>query len=75
MNPGRCILTDGSQAAQDYAALWSARHPKWADYKPSTKNYIDTMAEHLRVKQIRPLMFAVARHFDPSKQIRHFVSP
>ena len=71
------FLTDGNQAAQDYAALWSARHPKWADYKPSTRQHIDTMAEHLRVKQIRPLMFAVARHFDPieaDKAFRLFVS-
>jgi hypothetical protein len=71
------FLTDGNQAAQDYAALWSARHPKWSDYKPSTRHYIDTMAEHLRVKQIRPLMFAVARHFEPAeadKAFRLFVS-
>jgi hypothetical protein len=25
------------------------------------------MAEHLRVKQIKPLMFAVATHFDPEE--------
>jgi hypothetical protein len=71
------FLTDGSSAAQDYAALYSARHPKWNDYKPTTKQHIDTMAEHLRVKQIRPLMFAVARHFDPveaDKAFRLFVS-
>ena len=71
------FLNDGSKAAQDYAAFCPARHPKWADYKPSTKKYIDTMAEHLRVKQIRPLMFAVARHFDPEeadKAFRLFVS-
>ena len=70
------FLADGQQAAQDYAALWSARHPKWADYKPTTRQHVDTMAEHLRVKQIRPLMFAVARHFDPieaDKAFRLFV--
>lgn len=71
------FLTDGQQAAQDYAALWSSRHPKWGEYKPSTKQYIDTIAEHLRVKQILPLMFSVARHFDSieaDKAFRLFVS-
>jgi hypothetical protein len=58
------FLADGSSAAQDYAALFSSKHPKWADYKPSTRQHIETMADHLRVKQIRPLMFAIARHFD-----------
>lgn len=66
------FLADGSQAAQDYAALWSGRHPKWVDYKPTTKQHIDTMAEHLRVKQIRPLMFAVARHFEPDEADKAF---
>jgi hypothetical protein len=35
------------------------------------------MADYLRVKQIRPLLFAVARHFDPieaDKAFRLFVS-
>lgn len=71
------FLTNGNQAAQDYAALSSGRHPKWADYKPSTRQHIDTMAEHLRVKQIKPLMFAVATHFEPieaDKAFRLFVS-
>ena len=71
------FLSDGNQASQDYAALSSGRHPKWSDYKPSTRQHIDTMAEHLRVKQIKPLMFAVATHFDPEeadKALRLFVS-
>ena len=71
------FLTDGNQAAQDYAALSSGRHPKWSDYKPSTRQHIDTMAEYLRVKQIKPLMFAVATHFEPNeadKAFRLFVS-
>jgi hypothetical protein len=71
------FLSDGSDAVQDYAALWSSKHPKWANYKPSTRQHIDTLAEYLRVKQIRPLLFAVARHFDPieaDKAFRLFVS-
>jgi hypothetical protein len=70
-------LSDGSEGVQDYAALWSSSHPKWAAYKPTTRRHIDTMAQFLRVKQIRPLMFAVARHFDPmeaDKAFKLFVS-
>jgi hypothetical protein len=70
-------LSDGSQGVQDYAALWSSDHPKWKQYKPSTRQHIDTMEQFLRVQQIRPLMFAVARHFDPvetDKAFKLFVS-
>jgi Protein of unknown function (DUF1524) len=65
-------LVDGSNGVTDYAALWSSSHPKWAQYRPSTKQHIDTMAQHLRVKQIRPLMFAVARYFDPPEADKAF---
>jgi hypothetical protein len=60
-----------------YAALWSSRHPKWANYKPTTKNHVETIADHLQVDQIRPLLFAVARHFtidEADKAFRLFVS-
>jgi len=70
-------LSDGSEGVQDYAALWSANHPKWLQYKPTTRKHIETMAEFLKVRQIRPLMFAVARHFDPNevdKAFKLFVS-
>jgi Protein of unknown function DUF262/Protein of unknown function (DUF1524) len=65
-------LSDGSEGVQDYAALWSANHPKWAQYKPTTKQHIETMAEFLKVRQIRPLMFAVARHFEPTEADKAF---
>jgi hypothetical protein len=71
------FLSDGSEAVQDYAALWSSKHPKWANYKPSTRQHVDTLADYLRVKQIRPLLFAVTTHFDPTeadKAFRLFVS-
>jgi hypothetical protein len=70
-------LSDGSEGVQDYAALWSPNHPKWARYKPTAKQHIETMAEYLKVRQIRPLMFAVARHFDiveADKAFKLFVS-
>ena len=71
------FLSDASMAVQDYVALWSSRHPKWATYSASTKQSVETIASHLRVQQIRPLLFAVARHFDhveAEKAFRLFVS-
>jgi hypothetical protein len=71
------FLRDASLAVQDYIALWSSRHPKWADYSASTRQSVETIASHLRVQQIRPLMFAVARTFEPEeaqKAFRLFVS-
>lgn len=65
-------LSDGSAGVQDYAALWSSDHPKWKDYKPSTRQHIDTMEQFLKVQQIRPLMFAVARHFDVTETDKAF---
>lgn len=58
------FLDAASNAVQDYCALWSAQHPAWARHRPSTRNSIDTIAQHLRVEQIRPLLFAIIRHFD-----------
>ena len=66
------FLGDASDAVHDYAALWSAGHAKWSGAKPSTKRHIDTLARHLRVKQIRPLLFAVARHFEPHEADKAF---
>lgn len=71
------FLAECSSAASDYVALSSPRHPKWAAYKSSTRNNIETIAHHLQVVQIKPLLFAVARHFDPieaDKAFRLFVS-
>jgi len=71
------FLNDASGAVQDYVALWSSRHPKWSHYSASTRQSIETMSQHLRVQQIRPLMFAVARWLKPKeadKAFRLFVS-
>ena len=71
------FLRDISVAVQDYIALWSSRHPKWATYTLSNRQSVETIASHLRVQQIRPLLFAVARYFTPEeaeKAFRLFVS-
>lgn len=71
------FLTEAAEAVHDYAALWSASHPKWTKYKPSTRQSIETIALHLQVEQIKPLLFAVARKFsieEADKAFRLFVS-
>ncbi len=71
------FLSELSKAVQDYVAVWSFKHPKWATYASSTKQHLETINEHLKVEQIRPLLFSVARHFDPielSKAYKLFVS-
>jgi hypothetical protein len=40
---------------------------KWADYDASAKENIETLNMHLRVAQIRPLVFAVTHFFEPEE--------
>jgi hypothetical protein len=71
------FLRDASAAVRDYVALWSSHDPKWAAYSAATRYSVETFAAHLQVQQIRPLMFAVSRSFDPvetDKAFRLFVS-
>lgn len=71
------FLSSASAAVEPYVALWSSKHPFWAQHRASTRHSVDTIANHLRVEQIRPLMFAVALRFDPveaEKAFRLFVS-
>jgi hypothetical protein len=71
------FLRDASSAVQDYIALWSSRHQKWTSYNASTRQSIETIASHLRIQQIRPLLFAVSRFFtaeEADKAFRLFVS-
>lgn len=71
------FVADAAASVSDYVALWSSKHSKWSGYKPSVRQSVETLAEHLQVEQIRPLLFAVARHFDAEeleKAFRLFVS-
>ena len=71
------FLAAASTAVEAYVALWSSKHTFWTRHRASTRHSVDTIANHLRVEQIRPLMFAVALEFDPveaEKAFRLFVS-
>jgi hypothetical protein len=66
------FLNEASSAVQDYVALWSSKHPKWAKYRSTTRQSIEVMAAHLRVQQIRPLMFAISKHFSETEADKAF---
>jgi hypothetical protein len=71
------FVTEANKASSDYVALYEPSHPKWTNYKSTTREYLNTINKHLKVEQIRPLLFAIARHFDPeetNKAFRYAVS-
>ena len=56
----------------DYIAILTPSHEKWNAYKNSTRKYLITITEQLKVEQIRPLLFAVATNFDPEETDKSF---
>ena len=58
------FLTILSSNAKDYVAIFSPSDQKWDAYGRRTKGHIETICTHLRVSQIRPLLFAIAGKFD-----------
>lgn len=66
------FLSDGSSHVQDYLALSNPKHSKWTEYKPSVRKSVETISEHLQMKQILPLMFAVAMHFNTMEAEKAF---
>lgn len=70
------FLDELAEGAMHYAALFNPDHKKWNDYGTPTRKNITTINRDLRVAQIRPLMFAVARKFSvPQAKLafRYFV--
>lgn len=57
------FLEELKDGASDYAALFNSDNKKWNEYGTSTRKHLSTINRILGVKQIRPLMFAVSRHF------------
>jgi hypothetical protein len=66
-----------AECANDYAALLNPSHTKWNAYGNDTKRHLKIISTTLKVEQIRPLMFAVARNFknivEAKKAFRLFV--
>jgi hypothetical protein len=57
------FLDELAEGAVHYASLFNPDHKKWNDYGTLTRKNVTTINRDLRVSQIRPLMFAVARAF------------
>lgn len=71
------FLDQLATSATDYAAILNPSHKKWNDYGEATRKHIHTINHHLRVEQIRPLVFAVAKNFtvkEAKKAFRLFVN-
>jgi Protein of unknown function DUF262/Protein of unknown function (DUF1524) len=66
------FISEANKASLDYIALFEPSHPKWNAYKNTTREYLNTINKHLKVEQIRPLLFAIARHFDPEEANKAF---
>lgn len=66
------FVFEANQAALNYVALTDPSHLKWNSYKINTKEYINTINQHLKVTQIRPLLFAIAMRFSPDEATKAF---
>jgi hypothetical protein len=59
-----------SKYATDYAAIATPSHGKWADYDARVRRYVDDISQQIKMTFARPLMLAIASHFDP-KEAHH----
>jgi hypothetical protein len=71
------FVSEANASSIDYIALSDPSHAKWNNYKNVTREYINTIVRHLKVEQIKPLLFAIALHFSPeeaTKALRYAVN-
>ncbi|MEC5380782.1 HNH endonuclease family protein [Aurantimonas sp. C2-6-R+9] len=61
------FLAEAADAARSYVASFRGDDPKWKGYPPTAKQDIETLNEHLRINQIRPLLFAIAHYLEPKE--------
>lgn len=66
------FVQEANAVASDYIAITDASHPKWKDYKSISKNSLVTISRHLKVEQIKPLLFAISRFFKPEEANKAF---
>ena len=57
------FLETMDESADDYVAMLNPTHSKWNEYGDATRDHLRTIHFDLDVKQIWPLLFAVAKHF------------
>lgn len=71
------FVSEANAAVIHYIALSDPNHSKWNTYKNITREYLNTIDRHLKVTQIKPLLFAIVMHFTPeeaTKALRYAVS-
>lgn len=56
----------------DYIALSEPSHQKWIGYKATTREYLYTISRHLKIEQIKPLLFAISVKFSPEEANKAF---
>jgi hypothetical protein len=66
------FLRQLDEGAADYVALFNPDHSKWNKYKGSVRSNVRVMTNDLKLEQIRPLMFAIARYFHADEAEKAF---
>lgn len=66
------LLDKMSLYSQEYVAILNPNASKWNDYNPRIRRHIRTIVEILQVEQIRPVMMAVAKHFEKKEAEKAF---
>lgn len=66
------FLSQLADSANDYVSLLNPSHPKWVGFGDGTRRSLQTLLAHMRVEQIRLLMFAVLKHFTPKETEKAF---
>ena len=65
------FATELAENAAAYVALFQPEHPRWNNFGTTTRDHIATIRE-LQVEQIRPLLFAIAMHFEVAEARKAF---
>lgn len=66
------FLRELDESTADYVALFNPEHTKWNKYKTVIRAHVRTIHQELKVEQIRPLLFAISRHFPPDEATKAF---
>src|SRR5262249_20757541 len=66
------FLRELDQSASDYIALFNPEHAKWNKYKTVIRALVRTVQVDLKVEQIRPLLFAISKHFAAEEATKAF---
>lgn len=66
------FLRELDESAPDYVALFNPEHTKWNKYKTVIRAHVRTIQQEVKVEQIRPMLFAISRHFSPEEAVRAF---